>query len=104
MSLSQLLQNEQLTSQQYKRLKQFISEQQKWVLTEEDPYHPCYETILEQYIIKAMDIYLWSIDPIISNTPNHIHQLARIWIEQKIYNMEPYKAAEYINTWLGVSL
>lgn len=104
MSLFQLLQNEQLSSHQYERIKQFISAQQKLVLTEEDPYHPCYETILEQYIIKALDIYLWSIDPIIIKTPNHIHQLARIWIEQKIYNMEPYKASEYINTWLGVNL
>lgn len=89
-----------ISLQQYTRAKRFLDEQQKWMITEQDPDHPMMKDELERQLVQYIDIYLWSIDPIISMKPELVQKLARLWMEHNVYKMNGKEASEYIDSWL----
>jgi hypothetical protein len=89
-----------ISLQQYTRAKRFLDEQQKWMITEQDPDHPMMKDELERQLVRYIDIYLWSIDPIISTRPELVQKLARLWMEHNVYKMNGTEASEYIDSWL----
>lgn len=103
MTIDSLYNKEIITLQQFYRIKKFIQEQQKWMLSEQDPDHPMIKEEIEKQVVHFIDIYLWCIDPILLHSPHAIHQLARIWMEKKIYEMKPNDAATFIDHWLHMN-
>jgi len=89
-----------ISLQQYTRAKNFLDEQQKWMITEQDPDHPMMKDEIERQLVRYIDVYLWSIDPIISTNHELIPKLARLWMEHNVYKMNKQEASEYIDSWI----
>ena len=89
---------------QVKRITLFLDAQTDWMISEEDPTHPTIKKELEEKLINYIDLYLWLIDPILIKSLISVHQLARIWIEKKITEMDHEEASEVLSEWIDVYL
>lgn len=101
-NLYDLYQDGFISISQYHRAISFIKEVQKWMLSEQDPDHPMMKEEISIQIISNIDIYLWCIDPILLRSPDTIHNVAKIWLEKKIYKMNPDDAATFIDKWINI--
>ena len=89
---------------QLKRISLFLDAQTDWMVSEEDPSHPNNKKEIEEKLVSFIDLYLWLIDPIILKNPISVHQLARIWIEKNITEMDHDEAANLLSEWINVYL
>lgn len=101
-TLVSLYENEIITTAQFYRIKHFIQVQKKWMISEQDPDHPMIHEEIERNMVQCIDIYLWCIDPLLVQKPYTTNQLARLWLEKKVYEMNSMDAATCIDTWLDV--
>jgi len=102
MTILSLFQKGLINHHQYDRVIKFIETQQKWMLSEHDPDHPMIKEEITNQVLKRIDIYLWCVDPIISRSPHTINQMARLWLEKKVYDMDPDDAAIFIASWVDL--
>ena len=86
-----LYQTRVISAAQLIRIRLFIEKQVSWL------GDVCNLSKLESDVLSALDIYLWCIDPILQRHPKRVDHLARLWVEKKIVDMDPVRAAEMID-------